>query len=91
MLALGATACITTPTKTKLGPPFHDLERDPIGSEKRLAEFDEVCVKPTRLNPPQVVIAPSWCAWTMDADRSIRANNALVPNRPEPGEDDGED
>ena len=91
MLALGAMACTTPPTETKLGPAFHDLERDPIGSAKRLAEFDVVCVKPIRKKPPEVVTAPSWCAWTMDADRSIRANNALVPNRPEPGGDDGED
>lgn len=91
MLAVGAIACTTPTTKINLGPEFFDKARDLAGSQKRLAEFDVVCVAPTRLKPPKVAMAPAWCAWTMDADRVIRANNALVPNRPEPGGSNGED
>jgi len=59
-----------------MGPPFVDQENDAEGSAKRLAEFDVVCVNPGREDPPKAPMAPAWCAWTMDADKTIRVNNA---------------
>lgn len=60
----------------KLGPAFADRERDPEGSEMRAAEYDRVCVAPSRHNPPRISMAPMWCVWTIEADKVIRANNA---------------
>lgn len=60
----------------ELGPAFADRERDPEGSEQRAAEYDRVCVAPSRQNPPRISMAPMWCIWTIEADKVIRANNA---------------
>lgn len=60
----------------EIGPAFGDWERDPIGSDRRADEFEAVCVAPATRIPPEVTIAPNWCAWTMQADQVIRANNA---------------
>jgi len=57
-----------------------NVERDLAGSRKRLAEFDVVCVAPTRKDPPEPPMAPAWCAWTMHADKVIRANNVEARN-----------
>lgn len=62
----------------ELGPPFRDLERDPTGTEARLDEFEEICVKPHHETPPRRSEAPAVCAWIMQADKVIRANNAKV-------------
>jgi hypothetical protein len=77
-LAAGLTSCTKTILiEPYLGAQFFDRERDLAGSEKRLAEFDRVCVAPTRETPPRPALLPLWCAWTMEADKVIRANNAL--------------
>jgi hypothetical protein len=77
-LAAGLTSCTKTVLiEPYLGPAFHDRERDEAASKKRLAEFDRMCVFPTRQDPPRPALLPVWCAWTMQADKVIRANNAL--------------
>lgn len=78
MLA-GLTGCAAVcGSKPHLGAAFVDAERDLEGSRQRLAEFDVVCVAPTRKDPPEAAMAPAWCEWTKAADRSIRANNAIA-------------
>ena len=78
MLLVGLTSCTNvTLVEPYLGAPFYDRKRDLAASEKRLAEFDEACVNPKRETPPRPVMSPVWCAWTMEADKVIRANNAL--------------
>ncbi len=78
MLAVFLIGCTTSCPKINLGPAFVDKERDPHGSAKRLAEFDVVCVAPTRKDPPELALAPAWCAWTQQSHKVIRANNALA-------------
>jgi len=81
MLALGligTSACSTPTTKPKLGPEFIDKVRDLEGSVKRNAEYFVVCTAPQRKDPPEPPLAPAWCAWTMQANKSIRANNAIA-------------
>ena len=73
---IGCTAK-TILIEPKLGPAFVDQVRDAAGSTARLAEFDAVCVDPTREDPPRPALLPAWCAWTMQADAVIRANNVL--------------
>lgn len=76
-LALGWLGCANSPVGIPdLGAPFVDMERDEAGTDQRLAEFEVVCVAPTRKDPPEPAMAPAWCAWTQQADRTIRANNA---------------
>ena len=76
MLALGAIGCMGSSTRIpEIGPAFVDKVRDEAGSRQRLAEFDVVCVAPGRKDPPEPPMAPAWCAWTMQADKSVRANN----------------
>jgi len=76
ILALGATGCMTSSKRIpELGPAFVDKARDEAGSIQRLSEFDVVCVAPGRKDPPEPPMAPGWCAWTMQADKVIRANN----------------
>lgn len=76
-LLAGSLGCANDcPRKPDLGPAFVDIKRDLEGTRARLNEFDVVCVQPTKLPKPQPPLAPSWCAWTMQADSVIRANNA---------------
>ena len=58
-----------------IGPAWIDVERDPVGSLRRMDEFDRICVDPLKETPPRPSEAPAWCAWTPEADKVIRANN----------------
>ncbi len=70
-LACGVKSYVVVP---ELGPPLEDVKRDLEGSQKRLEQFEDVCVRPLRRNPP--ALPPSaLCAWIMQADQVIRANN----------------
>ena len=79
MLAAGLIGCTakTVLIEPHLGPAFVDRARDDAGSTARLAEFDAVCVEPTREDPPRPALLPALCAWVMQADQVTRANNAL--------------
>lgn len=79
-LILGLIGCAgSSPiVMPELGPAFSDNERDPTGTQARLDEFERICVKPHQERPPRRSEAPAWCAWTMQADKVIRANNAKV-------------
>lgn len=80
MLLLGTSGCGKTYLVIpEYGTAFVD-QRDTEGSATRLDEFYWVCIKPGKLDPPELSKAPLWCAWTMEADKVIRANNAKVPN-----------
>ena len=76
LLILGTSGCgksyLIIP---EIGPAFVDPKRDPDGSDTRLDEFYVVCIAPGKAVPPLPSLAPHWCAWTMQADKIIRANN----------------
>jgi hypothetical protein len=71
-LGCAAKSYVVIPT---IGPELADPKRDFEGSRKRLDQFELVCINPPFRTPPLPEHPTALCAWMMQADQVIRANN----------------